>query len=350
MKTSLLQCRPRLASVAGWALGLLLAMPAGAAEPDFRELYDLVRSNVTGLSEADLNQAAIRGLARELPGLIVLETNRAGEASAPLARTNLFDEAFGYVRVARVDEKLAEQLEQAVAGMTTNEPLKGLVLDLRFAAGEDYTAAARAADRFLSEEKVLLTTEGKVERSTTKTNAFAQPVAILCNRETRSAAEALAGILRQSGVGLLIGANTAGQASQFRDFTLRDGRVVRLAAEPVKLADGATVPHTGLAPDIEVVVPPADELKYLEDAYRDLSNPAGSRTNAASAGFTRVNEAELVRQKREGVPATNRVPRMAPPRSTVPEEPPVVRDPSLARALDLLKGLAVVQSSHKQAK
>jgi hypothetical protein len=54
-----------------------------------------------------------------------------------------------------------------------------------------------------------------------------------------------------------------------------------------------------------------------------------------------LNEAELVREHREGAdldaePAAGREPE---------PEKPVVRDPVLARALDLLKGLAVVRHS-----
>jgi hypothetical protein len=56
----------------------------------------------------------------------------------------------------------------------------------------------------------------------------------------------------------------------------------------------------------------------------------------------RLNEAELVREHREGGSrVTNAAPRLR------DEEPqtPVVSDPVLARALDLLKGLAVVRQS-----
>src|SRR5689334_23792872 len=49
-------------------------------------------------------------------------------------------------------------------------------------------------------------------------------------------AEALAAMLRHADVGLLIGTNSAGQASITRDFTLSNGDVLRVAVSPVKLA------------------------------------------------------------------------------------------------------------------
>jgi hypothetical protein len=55
----------------------------------------------------------------------------------------------------------------------------------------------------------------------------------------------------------------------------------------------------------------------------------------------RFNEAELVRERREGISEAD----MTALRERDPEKPQV-NDPALARALDLLKGLAVVRQSH----
>jgi len=58
--------------------------------------------------------------------------------------------------VARVAAGLAGQLKAAYEKLNATSKLKGLVLDLRFADGHDFTAAANAADRFLSKEQPLL--------------------------------------------------------------------------------------------------------------------------------------------------------------------------------------------------
>ena len=55
----------------------------------------------------------------------------------------------------------------------------------------------------------------------------------------------------------------------------------------------------------------------------------------------RFNEAELVRERREGISEAD----MTALGSREPEKP-MVTDPALARALDLLKGLALVRQSH----
>jgi hypothetical protein len=180
-------------------------------------------------------------------------------------------------------------------------------------------------------------------KSTDKTNAFRQPVAILVNQFTTGAAEALAAVLRQKDVGLLIGTNTAGRASITKDFSLKNGEILRIAVAPVKSGDGEIVDR--LKPDIQVDVNPDDERVYFTEAYKVLRpNFTGTSTNVASLSVTnkprkRLNEAELVRMLREG---ENPDEETAGPARNEPMKP-VMMDPALARAIDLLKALAVVR-------
>ena len=127
------------------------ATPTGVP-PKFEEVYQLLRSNLDGVSQADLDRAAV----------------------------------------------------------TNKSKIKGLILDLRFAAGTDYRAAATAADCFLNSEQLLLDWGTGSARATLKSNAITVPVAVLVNSETSAAAEALAAALRECSIGLILGATTAG--------------------------------------------------------------------------------------------------------------------------------------------
>jgi hypothetical protein len=125
---------------------------------------------------------------------------------------------------------------------------------------------------------------------------------------------------------------------------------LRIATSPIVMGDGSSVSSQGLKPDIPVEVSAADERAYFADAFRVIqrTNAAGgslSATNLAAATNRNVrrprfNEAELVRERREG--ATLDADESQ--KETEPEKP-AVHDPVLARALDLLKGLAVVRHS-----
>jgi hypothetical protein len=326
----------------------------GNDAPDFKEVYELLRTNLTGVNNADLNRAAVQGLLKELAPQARLVTNSSapsGPTNAPaLAVASIFENQFGYLRVRQVGSGLDKDLWAAYQGLAMTNKLKGLVLDLRFAGGQDYAAAATTADWFFNAEQPLIDWGEGTKRSTAKSNAVSVPLALLVNQKTTGAAEALAGILRFADVGLLIGATTSGQASMAKEFGLQNGQRLRIAVAPVQVGSGQTLPHTGLKPDIQVEVSPDDELAWFDDAYKVLSKPrrgavAGTTatnevnlTSTNRASRRRINEAGLVRMLKEGQDIESNTT----PRDTDPA-PPVINDPALARAIDLLKGLTVVQ-------
>ncbi|MHB8523878.1 MAG: S41 family peptidase [Limisphaerales bacterium] len=338
------------------------ADPGASNGPTFQEVCDLLRANAPSVSEADLNRAAVQGILNRYAAVATLATNASGAGggaeAALLSKTTIFDGAYGYLRVGRVDTGLAEKIGAAYAQLSATNKLNGLVLDLRFADGQDYEAAARAADKFITTEQPLLAWGDRTIRSTGKSGAITLRLAVLVNRQTVGAAEALAAILRHAEVGLLIGTNTAGRAYLFKDFPLRGGEHLRIATTMVRLGNDQPLPGDGLKPDIQIVVNPEEERAYFADAYKVLtvkvpvlftsnvtnSSGSGAATNAEAAH--RINEAELVRRQKEGQNPEETATEAA-SRATEAAKP-VVQDPALARALDLLKGLAVVQMQLRQ--
>lgn len=313
------------------------ARAAAPAPPKFQEVFDLVRTNLGGLSPAEVEAAAMKALLNQFDGRVTIEsgprTGTPARTGPPVSKTAVFDGAFGYLRISHVGAKLDESLAAEFAKLGGGR-LKGLMLDLRYAAGADQKAAARAANLFLATERLLLTVDGEAQRATAKTNAIQLPTAILVNRDTSGAAELLAALLRQNQVGLLIGTATTGGIRQFKEFTLSTGQRLRIATGETKLGDGQAMPATGLRPDIAVAVGAEEEKTFYAEPYRVPGKATGTNT----AG--RINEAELVRRLNAGENLDAHPPVTASAVST-----PQVRDPALARALDLLKGLAVVRAA-----
>lgn len=325
--------------------------PARPEPPPFQEIFDLVRTNAAGVTDSELNRAAVEGLILRLRNRArLVDANQTADMDSnttAIAATAVFDDSYGYIRIARVGKELPTDFAKAMKDLTATNKLRGLALDLRFATGRDFKAAAAVADLFLASEQKLFEWSGGTERSTAKTNAFRAPVAVLVNHGTTGAAEALAAVLRDTEVGLLIGTNTAGLASTTRDFTLSNGQVLRVATVPLKLAGGANV--ASITPDIFVEVAPDAERAYFVDAYALLPRPGFESNAIASLTITnrnprrpRINEAELVRMSREGIDPEEEA-RAA--RAAASPTRPVVTDPALARAIDLLKALAVVRQT-----
>lgn len=337
------------------AVALLAANLARAQEtsaaPDFKEVFDLVRAHLPGVTESELNRVAVEGLLARLEGRVQLAgaADGSAETNAPvLAEARVLEKDVAWFRVARVAEGMAKELADLLTQWSASNRLAGVVLDLRYAGGEDYAAAAAVADLFLTEEKPLLDWGKGSARSEKKFSVLRLPVAVLANRETQGAAEALAALLREAGAGLILGSRTAGRARVWEEFPLRNGQRLRIAGAPVKLGDGTPLPEDGLKPDIEVAVAPQQERALYENPYgtpgdtnllASAAGETGMDTNRAVRRF-RPTEADLVRARREGRSLTNEPPARepSPPR-------PVIRDPVLARAVDLIKGLAVVRAT-----
>lgn len=339
--------------LAGWTKGAAAESPN---LPDFQEVYGLIRSNLSGVNEAALSRSAVLGLVHQLQPRVILETN-APDASAKsvtslISKTETFDESFAYLRLSQVAPNLEKAVAEACRPFREKKKLSGLILDLRFADGQDYAAATATADLFMTNEQPLLKLGDSIVRSTAKTNAIQYPVAILVNQQTAGAAEVLAALLRQAQAGLIIGATTAGQAHQFKEFVLTGGHRLRIAAGSIELGNGLQLTEKGLAPDIRIDVNPEDEKAYLGDPYKTIPKllaqalrPNGNDSSAGISGTNRtprrkINESDLVRMRQQGNDPDAET---LPPHADQPAKL-VVNDPALARAIDLLKGLALVQS------
>ena len=342
------------------ALGFAFAIigsPAFAAPvkdaPKFDTIYNLVRSNLTGVSEAELNRAATDGFIHELKGRVSLSGEKksvgkkSGAAAGLLGKPAIYENVFSYLRVLRVADGLAEKLAGTVEEQRAAGKVKGLVIDLRYTTGTDYAAATKVADLFLATEKPLLDWGQGIVRSKAKDEPLKLPVMVLINPQTRGAAEALAAIVREASIGLLIGNATAGEASVFKDFPLEDGRKLRIASGLVKLGSGEALSTQGVAPDISVAVSAEDEKAYFADAFKvrgetlAATNTIASTTNRPPR--VRMTEAQLVKLQREGKSEDDEVVTNITTTAKSETGKPQLQDPVLGRALDLLKGLAIVQ-------
>jgi hypothetical protein len=337
---------------------LLLILAASSAKaqvvstntPDFDEVFELVRAHLAGTTDSELNRAAVEGLLRSLRGKVRLlsgSDDPPAQTNGPaIAKASVLDDHIAWLRIARVSATLPGEISRQCKNLGATSKLTGLILDLRFAGGDDYAAAAAAADLFVTTERPLLEWGNGAVKSVDKTDALSWPATVLVNAETTGAAEALAAVLRDAGVALILGTTTRGAAMTTQDFPLKNGQHLRIATAPVKLGDGIAISTKGVKPDIEVVTALETERAFLDDPYATTTRTNLAVASASSTATTnrparrsRPNEADLVRARRDGLSLDGDFPMG---RDAEPEKP-VIRDPALARAVDLLKGLAVVR-------
>jgi hypothetical protein len=334
---------------------------AGAAVPkasslQLQELLEVLRAHLAGMTPEELNRAAVTGLLEQLAPRVALIGENANPPdkdtprSGPALTTAIFDRAYAYIRLTRIGADTAREFAAAWDRLNATNKMRGLILDLRFSAEGEYSGAVGVADRFFGSAQDLVDWGEGMKRTTSKSNFITLPTTVLVNRKTSGAAEVLAGILRHGEAALLVGTNTAGEAGVSRHFTLKTGHQLRVAVAPVKVLQNEELPFSGIKPDIEVMVDEDEERLSMADAYRQVKSnhlagagsPDQALTSTNNRPRRRMNEADLVRMAREGLDPRDPTNQLQ--TSARHAEPPVpqVTDPALARALDILKGMAVV--------
>jgi carboxyl-terminal processing protease len=126
------------------------------------------------------------------------------------------ENSIGYVRIRTFHQETPQELRSALLSLRSQpEGLKGLVLDLRGNLGGSFKAALKVTEEFLTEGVIVYTqfrTREKAERASNP-DAVTLPMVVLVDADTASAAEIVAGALKDNGRAKLVGQPTYGKGS-----------------------------------------------------------------------------------------------------------------------------------------
>jgi carboxyl-terminal processing protease len=174
-------------------------------------------------------------------------------------KSELPESGFGYVRIAEFSETTGTDLVNALRELRKRNgyPLKGLVLDLRNNPGGVLEAAVAVADAFL-EGGVIVSAKGRTAESKFEMNAtpgdelHGAPIVVLVNGGSASAAEIVAGALKDHHRAKLMGRTTFGKGSVQTVMPLSGDRAIKLTTSLYYTPSGVSINHRGIAPDIEL--------------------------------------------------------------------------------------------------
>jgi carboxyl-terminal processing protease len=213
------------------------------------------------------------GIMREGNPEPMLFTLKRSRVELHSVRAEMLDSGYAYVRISQFSETTGDDLNAALKNLRKHNgaPLKGLVLDMRDNPGGVLEAAVSVADTFL-DSGVIVTAKGrtpdsKFEMSATPGDALnGAPIVVLVNGGSASAAEIVAGALKDQHRAKLMGRTTFGKGSVQTIIPLSDDRAVKLTTSLYYTPSGVSINHRGIAPDIELerdlkqpaIPPPAD--------------------------------------------------------------------------------------------
>ena len=162
------------------------------------------------------------------------------------------------LRIAAFSEGVTKALRTALVTIR-EEQFHGLILDLRNNPGGLLDEAVGVASQFLSEGNVLIERDssGATTPVPVKSGGLLPrlPLVVLVNVGSASAAEVVAGALRDAHRALLVGEKTFGTGTVLQEFPLSDGSALLLAVEEWLTPAGLTIWHKGISPDVEVSLP-----------------------------------------------------------------------------------------------
>ena len=210
-------------------------------------------------------------------------------AAAALGKFVVLENNVGYLRIAKTDKNTLDEIPGALTRLQDTNTIAGIVVDLRFADGND-TQDLASIERMLEQPKL--------------------PLAILINGQTAGSSAKLAEDLREENTGLVFGA----------------------AAE-------------NFQPDIAVPSNADDEKRFLDDPYATLppglSNLDTSTNLVPLVEIDHTTEADLVREKIKDGDQDDTTAQPVP-------QKPFIRDPVLARGVDFIKGVVALRLSSNQ--
>jgi carboxyl-terminal processing protease len=122
----------------------------------------------------------------------------------------------GLLRISHFQESTVQEVKEALASLQT-DGIRALVLDLRGNPGGLFKAAVQVAELFLGEGVIVITRSQFPEYNRPYRadggNPLALPMAVLIDGDTASAAEVLAGALKENRRATLVGQTTFGKGS-----------------------------------------------------------------------------------------------------------------------------------------
>ena len=247
-------------------------------------------------------------------------------------RSRTLEPGYGYVRISTFQQRTGESLNEEIETLKKDNDgtLNGLVLDLRNNPGGLLNAAVEVSDSFIT-KGLIVYTDGRIPDSKQKFSAKPRdilkgaPLIVLVNGGSASASEIVAGALQDHHRAVILGSKTFGKGSVQTVMPLTDSTAVKMTTARYFTPSGRSIQAEGIVPDITI-----DRVKV---------------TTSENADFEPLREQDLSKHISNGNGKTDEeIPKEA-AKEKADDAPLAVTDYTLSEALNLLKGIHILNRS-----
>lgn len=192
------------------------------------------------------------------------------------------EDTFGYVQIIRFTSRTPDELRTAIEDLKSQGAV-ALVLDLRGNSGGLLQESVEVASEFLDGGVVFYEVRRNGETTTEATPGGAWtegPLVVLVDSGTASAAELVAGAIRDHERGILIGQRTYGKGSVQLIFRLSDGSSVHITSAEWFTPNRTPLEGNGLEPTISMIPDESGRDVELGEAVRQLREMVSAQAAA----------------------------------------------------------------------
>ena len=257
---------------------------------DDEPVRDISLQEAIEILRGPLGSAVTLGILREVEGQpqeVTVSLERA-VIRVTSVKHEMLPHGIGYLRISQFQNRTGPDLIKAIGNLQSQGELNGLILDLRNNPGGVLSAAIEVTDAFI-DQGLIVSTKGRDEFLDSKyeaTNATVlanEPIVVLINGGSASAAEIVAGALQDHERAVLIGTPSFGKGSVQTILALENKYALKLTTALYYTPNGRSIQATGIQPTIQVSegealiesdtrIREADLPKHLENASKQSGN------------------------------------------------------------------------------
>lgn len=235
-----------------------------AEKEGLRENDVIIEVDGTSTEGMDL-ETAVTLMRGEVGSKVEVVVRRAGEDQPlrfiltrdtihnPTVDSQVLEDGIGYLSIYQFGRNTGSEAVYALNALE-QQGITSLILDLRGNPGGELFAAVDVADLFIEGGPIVhidyRTAEDQI--LTANPSTLDLPLVVLVNGYTTSAAEIVAGALKDAGAGTLVGTKTYGKGVVQTVFPLVDGSGLKLTTARYLTPKGHDLNMQGVEPDIVV--------------------------------------------------------------------------------------------------
>lgn len=230
-----------------------------------------------------------KGIAKPFEVTIVRDVIRP-----EVIQAKMLEGGIAYIKLSAFNQTSDAELDKALSEMERRR-MRGLILDLRDNPGGLLSEAVAVASRFVKEGPVVVIQERGGARKQYnvlpgKHNHKQVPLVVLVNKWSASASEIVAGAVKDSGAGIVVGTETWGKGLvQTITPIPQDGSAVLITTHRYFTPKGIDINHKGIQPDVRVELTEKDietmNDRQLKEALAILNSKlAPARPQVGSRG------------------------------------------------------------------